>query len=196
MGIAIGLTSFFFHATQSFPGEFLDVGSMFLFSSLILSLNLIRLGRLPVRQWFAFYAGLNVASLLLLLLFKPIGVWLFAAQIIGYMIAEFALYRRSGGTRYRDCAIANGIFVISYAVWLTDFHHLVCDPDFHWLTGHAVWHSLNSLCFFYLYRFYAQFGPDASLGLTASRARARRRLNCAAPATAAKPHRASVPADK
>ena len=49
------------------------------------------------------------------------------------------------------------IFLTSYGFWLLDIHRIACDPDNHYVSGHALWHLINSFCFWTLYRHYEQF---------------------------------------
>jgi len=48
-------------------------------------------------------------------------------------------------------------FAIAFIFWNLDIHNIVCDPKNHLLTGHAVWHLLNAIAIWYIYRFYEQF---------------------------------------
>lgn len=57
--------------------------------------------------------------------------------------------------RYRTFALALGTFVVSFGVWALDISRVLCDPDRHWMSGHAVWHVLNAICTERLGRFYA-----------------------------------------
>lgn len=158
----IGVTSFFYHASNSFLGEFLDIGSMYLFSALILTLNLIRIGILSKNNWGKFYFPLVLGSLFLLLNFKKIGIWMFGVQVVLFIGLEIYLFfkRKSNGLGkiyYKNYLMALGFFSASYIIWLLDFHKVVCSPQNHFFQGHAVWHFLNAFCFYFLYRFYLQF---------------------------------------
>lgn len=48
-------------------------------------------------------------------------------------------------------------FLLGYGLWLLDVQHLACDPANHWVSGHALWHWLDALALYCVYRFYTQF---------------------------------------
>lgn len=159
MGILVGLMSFAYHSSMTFPGEALDLASMYLFSSTLVVLNLLRLGWLSRRFWVPTYSGVNIGSVGLLLTEKEWGIDIFAFQVILFLALEALLYvrTRKQGVKYRDVVAGVGIFFLSYGIWLLDYHRIVCSPDNHFLQGHAVWHILNSSVFYFSYRHYRQF---------------------------------------
>jgi hypothetical protein len=55
---------------------------------------------------------------------------------------------------FRPFLQALGIFLCSFAIWVTDITGLLCDPDNHLITGHAIWHVLNAVCIWMLGAFY------------------------------------------
>jgi hypothetical protein len=160
LGVLVGLTSFFYHASATWFGEILDIGSMVLLSNLVLTLNLRRSGRIS-RHWLAFYLLMNVLSLALLVAFKGLGIWVFTAEIFASTFFELGMMLQARRDRtkrapdYRFLWLTLGFLVASWLIWLTDYHRLLCIPDNHLLTGHAIWHMVNSMCFYFLYRFYA-----------------------------------------
>lgn len=161
--ILVGLLSGLYHASRIFQTEFLDLFSMYTLSLYALVVNLYRLFGISVHRLAGLYVGVLAACLVLLQLIKPIGVVLFAAQVVVLLGFEYRLYRRqrgaspTGRTNYRAMAWLIGFFVASLVVWLGDFTGLACIPESHWLQGHAAWHVLNSFCFYFLFRFYRQF---------------------------------------
>ncbi len=139
----------------------LDQGVMFLESSLFITLNIARLRPLRPRTEIAIYAALVVASAALLLLFTSAGIVLFIAHVVVFLSLELAAaFRYRKQTRY-GALIAVGItFVLSYTLWWLDKLGVACNPDNHIFTGHAAWHLLGALSFWFWYRHYAQFEQE------------------------------------
>ncbi len=59
--------------------------------------------------------------------------------------------------RYRYLGAFYLVFLPAFALWLLDEQKIWCNPDIHWINGHAVWHLLSAVGLYFLYRFYAQF---------------------------------------
>jgi hypothetical protein len=157
IAILTGVGSTMFHATGTFFGEALDLGSMYLQLSLFIALNARRLWRLRPSVTSALFAAILLPSLSLLLAFRTLGVPLFITQVVLFVALEIRLLIRDGGGRYRPFWAAVGAFAIAYAIWWLDKLGIVCNPRNHILSGHAVWHFLGAVGFWYWYRFYSQF---------------------------------------
>lgn len=161
----IGLTSFLYHASNSFLFQFLDLSSMFLLSGLLIALNAHRAGWIEARHMTPLFAGVVLASSALLFAIRGrIGAALFAAEIVATMAMEiFIAFRKEEGTRYRDYLAAFGLCAAAYLFWILDFTgHTPFDGGNHLMQGHGLWHIINAFCIYYLYRFYGQF-PFAPL---------------------------------
>lgn len=174
MAIIIGIMSFFYHASLTFVGEVFDLGSMFLFASLLVVFNLERLGWLGRKGTLVVYLLVNALSLFVMIQFKTVGIFVFGILVFLALGMEAVMFfsgstarsvsRRNAVFRasYRFLGMGLAVFLVSYAVWLLDFHKIVCDPRNHFVQGHALWHVLNSSVFIFLARFYGQF--DDQLG--------------------------------
>lgn len=155
--IMIGVGSFFFHATGTFWGELVDQLGLFMLSALILSCSAAQARRLSARQTIALYVVSVVASTVLLLCVRPIGIPLFAAQLAIGLLWQIRLWSQSRDpirSAHRPFFVGVGLFLVSFAIWVTDITHLVCSPQNHLVTGHAIWHVLNAICIERLGAFY------------------------------------------
>lgn len=153
--LGIGVGSFFFHASGTFAGELVDQAGMYLLSALILVEASAGPQGWSARRRAATYAALVAGSTLLNLAVRPIGIPLFALQLvigIGWQVQQG---RRNPEPRYRLLALALGIFSVSFTFWVLDITRVLCDPDRHVWSGHAMWHVLNAICTERLGRFYA-----------------------------------------
>jgi len=173
--LAVAIGSTLFHATNTFWGEFLDVSSMFMFSAFFIAKNAARLG---LKRPKLLYWGVVIGSAVTLLISHPIGINLFIAQTVAWVVLEAVLwfklkkilngdtltieilnqYRLSSGTmvmtQYKPLIALGMVFAASYILWWVDQLGLVCTPDNHWFTWHSSWHLLNSWAFYYAYVFY------------------------------------------
>ncbi len=163
--LAIGVAAFFqgffgfsFHATGCFWGEALDVSGMFTLSGLFVAFAARRLWGWSGRTVVLCFLALVVGSVALLLTFRPIGIALFTAQIVGWVGLEVQLYRtQRAATRYGYLQLMVATFAVAFTVWILDITRVVCDPDNHIFNLHSAWHVLTSLCIYWFYRYQTQF---------------------------------------
>lgn len=156
--IMIGVGSFFFHGTGTFAGEVTDQVGMFMLSALILASSLGQQRGWSGRRVVGVYIAGVVLSTALLLVVRPIGIPLFAVQLAAGLGLQLWLWRKASSSperaAFRPFLQALGIFLSSFAIWVTDITGLLCDPDNHLITGHAIWHVLNAVCIWMLGAFY------------------------------------------
>lgn len=163
IGIVLSAGSFFFHGTATFAGEVCDLGAMFLFSSFWLTREVHRLYAPSPKVLWSLYVALVAIAIGAHLVAREAGIAIFTLQIVATFSVSIAWRYRGrmrGDPRPDNRALVALIvmFGIAYAVWRLDFHRILCNPDNHVLQGHAAWHVLNSTCFYFLYRYLAQFG--------------------------------------
>lgn len=159
IAILVGIGSFFFHASSTFIGEFCDLAAMFLFANFMLFFNLKRLWNLTVKKAAKGYVFANILSLGLLLWVRPIGIVLFSVLVTMAVLVEIyiGLTTKVRHWSYKPLRNLGLAFGLSYLFWNLDYHGIWCDPHNHWLQGHALWHVINSVCFWFAYQFYRQF---------------------------------------
>jgi hypothetical protein len=157
-GVLIGLGSFAFHATGVRVGELLDVTAMYLFGALGVVFSLRRLRPVPDGMLIAFYTALVTGSALFMAATGSNGILVFTAQIVFTVVAELYLaVRRHGATAYRYLRWTVGAFALAFLIWNLDKWGVVCDPDNHLVTGHAVWHVLTAVALLFFYSYQEQF---------------------------------------
>lgn len=167
--IVIGLGSVLFHGTGALIGEFVDQVGMFLLSCLILTYAWGHARGFAPARVTALYAAAVVASSLAIVVYAPLGIPLFGLQLAAGLLWELGHRQRSHHRpQYRPLVQGILIFLVAFAIWVTDITGVLCDPDNHWLTGHAVWHLLNALSIERIYRFYAGRGPTEAPSPTAA----------------------------
>jgi hypothetical protein len=155
--IMIGVGSFFFHGTGTFAGEVVDQIGMFMLSSLILAASLAQQRGWSGTKTVAVYVAGVVVSTGAILVVRPLGIPLFAAQLAAGLGLQLWLWRSASDADKPVFALflsGLGIFLVSFAIWTTDISGLICDPDNHFVTGHAIWHVLHAICIWRLSMFY------------------------------------------
>jgi hypothetical protein len=160
--LIVGICSSLFHASHTFFFETLDLASMFFLGVEMIIQNLFRLGWLKgAGSPSGFAILLFIAGMTTLLGTEGTDrLWIFSGMIAVALWMEALIYvrskRRKEAIDYGPFIWTLGLFSLSYGFWLVDYHKIVCWPDFHYWSGHATWHVLNSACFLTLARFYAR----------------------------------------
>jgi len=150
----IGIGSVLFHGTGTLAGELVDQAGMFLLSCLLLVFAASNAWGWSARTGAWTYGAAVAASAAVNAGMPRIGIPLFAAQLVAGIGWELRLHRRARERGpYRHLFRALAIFAVSFSFWALDITGVVCRPDNHLVTGHAVWHVLNALSIFELYRF-------------------------------------------
>lgn len=163
----VGFFSFVYHMSHIWWFETLDLGSMLFLATLLLRENLIRLGwltreksgRLSIAILFASFAILfaleGLARTSVFGAVVVIAVWLEA--LLAVRNRREVREKKTEKIDYFWFKSSLALILIAYAAWWLDFARIVCDPENHFISGHAVWHVVNSFCFLTLHRFYQQF---------------------------------------
>lgn len=164
--ILIGFASFIYHATYTFWGQMLDLGSMFLLASFLIIINLRRINSttFTLSKSSSIYAIINLGSLLLMYFVRliggfNIGILIFALQIAIVILLEYYLFLRAkSAVSYLNFLTGLSIISAACVIWMLDYKHIWCDNStFHFINGHATWHILTATSFIFIYRHYLQF---------------------------------------
>jgi len=159
--ILVGIGSFMFHMSSTYAFHILDVAAMFLISALMLSLNLRRFFKWGTKPLAVFYFGMVLLSTSIMIQWEITGIPIFATQVFVAVALEVLLFLRDQETEkeanFRYLFAFSALFAISFFVWNMDIRGIWCDPDNHWIQGHAVWHLFNAICIYFIYKFHSQF---------------------------------------
>lgn len=161
----VGVCSFIFHASNVFITQMLDFLAMYMFCSLLLVLNLVRLDWLP---WYAFsmafaacVAGMTAITVVVARFGAPIQ-GLVALMILAIVGTEVRIYRRTiPRYRMRDFLNSLALLFLGSVFSVLDVTRLLCDPQNHFLQGHAIWHVLSAFSLLAAFYHYKQFSSTS-----------------------------------
>jgi hypothetical protein len=143
--IFLGLGSFFYHASQTFVGQWFDVFGMYLVSVFFVVYNFVRLRVLKEYLFFKTYFMVCVLLGLVIIFFPDSRRWLFGASIVLILFQLFFIKRRKT-TKFKGFLLFTSI--LSYSVgqifWLLDKYKIWCWP-YGVINGHGLWHILTGL---------------------------------------------------
>lgn len=158
MAIALGITSGLYHASCILTFQAMDLASMYLITTLLITLNLRRIGFIKKGEVYRIFWGLFLVSTAIFVSFRSHGRLVFTIHVFAVIFSELHLYlSRRNHAEYRDMFRALSLFALSYVVWFLDVKGLISNPDNHYIQGHALWHVLSAFSILFLYRFYDQF---------------------------------------
>lgn len=163
--VLLGLGSFSFHATGIRLFEVVDVSGMYLISGLALTFALQR--ALGWRDGVAvgFFAASVLASSFLMVALGNNGIGMFAIQTVAAIGIEARLWADTPVAIAPWMLRAVVASVVAFVVWVLDKEGLLCDPDNHLVTGHAVWHVLTAVAILFFFHFHERL-RDAGMART------------------------------
>jgi len=131
---------------------------MFMLILLAVNFNLLRLGWIKSQQFSLTYLVSLLTSIGLMLFFQgKSGEWIFAVEVTLSVFLEYLIFRQKQSVKFKSLFQAIGIFLLAFVIWTGDIKGWWCDPDNHYIQGHAIWHILNAVAIWFLYLFYKQF---------------------------------------
>jgi Ceramidase len=138
--IGTGVFSFFYHASLTKIGDYLDLMGVYLLLSLLLLFNFNRLSPMKPLAFALTYGALNLGL--------AVGLWLaydlqqvyFVVLIVGLLTLEALAWRKPPSLDRRWVGGALALFAAGAAVWVLDGNGgLPCFPSAP-ISWHAVWH--------------------------------------------------------
>jgi hypothetical protein len=161
--VVVGVFSFAYHASYTYFLQFFDFVGMFVFCFTVITANALRLGWIEHRrQWVFFASGVVVSSASVPLVSQttiPIQV-LVGVLILVILGQELALHRGREAdvveADYGPFYLALILLAGAAAFSLADVTRVWCNPQNHWVQGHAVWHLLTASSLYALFVFYSR----------------------------------------
>lgn len=152
----LGVSSFFYHATLSFLGQYLDIFSMYTFGFLLFFGALYRAGRLRGSYAFVGFVAASILFGLLQFAYPDARRILFAALLAPGIILELTPWIIGYSPRSRRVwAMYAGlaVMVVAFTIWMLDQTPAFCQPG-SLIQGHAIWHILTAIAAFLVFIHY------------------------------------------
>ena len=161
--VATGVSSFAYHASYTYFFQFFDFVGMFLFAGLPVTLNAVRLGWISERARRLVYGALVIGCSALVPIFfrNHVPIQAIVALLIAVAISQELIlwFGRATPESRGWWLVAVGVLAVAATCSGLDLSRVWCDPENHWLQGHAVWHVLSAVSLLALFRFYAAVSP-------------------------------------
>jgi hypothetical protein len=150
--VALGFGSFLYHATLTGWSEALDPVTMLAWITVPLLRTLGRIGGWRDRTFFGAYLVANLVAIALMVYDHLLGIPVFTALVALTLAVD--LYTLSGRPpRIRPrrpwpwLALGSvAMLLAAHRVWaLSRPGGPLCEPDMHWMQGHAVWHAMSAM---------------------------------------------------
>ena len=158
--VFVGLGSFFYHASQTFVGQWFDVFGMYLVSVFYISYNFYRIKWFNKSGFLFFYFGTSLFLGLIIYFLPETRRWLFGASILFTFIQTVWIQRRVKAkveSRYLIGAVLT--YGVAQTVWILDKSRIWCDP-YAWINGHGIWHILTAVAAILAYFYFASEKKD------------------------------------
>jgi hypothetical protein len=154
----LGVSSFFYHATLSFLGQFLDIFSMYTFGILLAVGALYRSAKIGGVVAILTFAIASICFGLVQFAFPEARRILFALLLLPGIILEVTPWvtgYRPTSRQVRFIYVGVGVMAIAYLIWWLDQTPAFCDSA-SLLQGHGLWHVLTAVAAFMIFSHYRQ----------------------------------------
>lgn len=156
--IMVGVFSFVYHASYTFAGQLLDLGSMFLLASFLI-VAALRTSKLSEMTKLLILLLGTMLPLALTTIFRTIGGFNLGIPLFALLlIVAIYLELKTAAKERRSLGLFGGafiVFILGWLIWWLDLTRLWCSPmTYHYLNGHAIWHAANALALLMLNDYY------------------------------------------
>lgn len=157
----LGFGSGIYHASSTLVFQILDFFGMFLVFLIPLFVNFKRLGWASLvsrkKYWLTSILATAVIPFIVHTEF-PIQA-LIGSVALSVIFSEFVLWQRGPrqGLTYSSFFVCAALLATAGMFSAADVSGLYCDPDNHFIQGHAIWHFFSSSAIYFGYKHYRQF---------------------------------------
>ncbi len=145
--ILIGISSFYYHGSLSFLGQFLDIFSMYIFGTLLIIGAMVRRSAISLRTAIALFLAANIFLGIIQYTYPGARRILFALILLPGIVLEF-LPATTGFKPFKNemrfMHAGVGLLVTGYALWVLDQNNILCSPS-SIFQGHGLWHIFTAL---------------------------------------------------
>ncbi|MFQ5677777.1 MAG: ceramidase domain-containing protein [bacterium] len=153
--IIMGVGSWFFHASLTYVGHFVDVAGMYFLGGFLFTYGLSRKLQQSATAFLAVYAAV-VLPLVLVQWFRPeTSRYTFGLLILSALGIEVIFHKSLRNKLFIGALVS---LALGFGIWVLDERKLLCWPN-SCLQGHAMWHILTGLSTQFSYMYYRSEAP-------------------------------------
>jgi hypothetical protein len=150
--ILVGLLSFVYDSSYTYLSQLFDLSGMILFISIPLYLNFSKIFK--TKKLLLIQTLVGLFSIIAIYLLKGYsGDFIFGAFVLTLTISEIYLQRNGSHKNFKKWLIIFTLFVLSFGIWIIDAKQIIC-LNFGLLNGRSIFHYINALNIYLLYKFY------------------------------------------
>lgn len=164
--VVTGACSFIYHSSFTFVLQILDFFGMYVMTYLLALVQMKRLGwiknAMDTRNYWALVIGTTIFTVWCDLYTNfPIQM-IIGVQTLFVLGSEIFIWRKTRSNPYSMKYFLLGALFMGIAITFSglDVSRTWCDPDNHWLQGHALWHVFSAIGVTMLYLHHSQFDKD------------------------------------
>lgn len=159
ISICIGLFSFVFHATLTFVGSMLDLGSMYLLATTLIYINITRFEKYNylINSYLQtiYFVFSNFFLLVYTYFFEETTGIFYLFLMIAVIILEIIHYFNSKNKQnFKWIYFALFGYIGGSFFWYLDTYRVYCNPENHIINGHVIWHCMSAFAIFSVYKYY------------------------------------------
>ena len=164
LGVFVGVCSFVYHMSYTMFLQVFDFIAMYAFVGLVILLNLRRLNLISQKKQLSvlIMSVIGLTGLFLLFYFTGVPVQLTVAlMVLGLLVTEIIARKKEEiSPKLKYYYLSIGSLLIALTFTILDVTRVWCNPENHFVQGHALWHVFNSFTIYFLYKYYEQFDLD------------------------------------
>ena len=154
----VGLGSFFYHASQTFAGQWFDVFGMYLVSMFYIFYNFYRIGKLQEKSFLIFYFASCLLLGFVIYYLPDTRRWLFGVSVAFTLVQSLWIQKRFKAIINQSYLIgAVAAFLFAQTVWILDKNRIWCDP-YSLINGHGLWHIFSGVAAVSIYFYFNSEG--------------------------------------
>lgn len=162
--LSVGLTSGWYHMSNNYLTQVFDFIGMYFMVYLLVVLNLLRLKWIGSKTVVPLFLGLVIVSTALIPIADRIGVpyqFIVALSVLVISVTEIIHQRRErkNAKEWKVwpfwASLASFLVAVSFSI--ADVKRILCDPQNHFIQGHALWHVGGAIGLVFSFLYYRQF---------------------------------------
>jgi uncharacterized membrane protein SirB2 len=150
----VGGGSFFYHASQTFMGQWFDVFGMYLVSIFYIAYNFFRLKKFNLKQFKIFYFVTCIVLGIIIYYIPETRRWLFGVSIAFTFVQSLYVQKKLQAViNSHYLILAVGSYITAQTFWILDKNKIWCNP-YAWMNGHGLWHILTGIAAIFAYLYF------------------------------------------